>query len=80
MLSDRAADGSPLDPYRDFEQDYKCLDQLYTDLNRAMATVYAQFIRDTPPTSPTVAIVHITALNSFVHKSKYRLCTFVFLI
>jgi hypothetical protein len=51
MLNDRAADGAPLDPYRDFEQDYKRLDQLYTDLNRAMVTVYTQFIRDTPPTS-----------------------------
>ena len=51
MLSDRAADGSPLDPYRDFEQDYKRLDQLYTDLNREMVTVYAQFLRDTPRTS-----------------------------
>lgn len=51
MLSDRAADGSPLDPYRDFEQDYKRLDQLYTDLNRAMFTVYAQFLSQTPRTS-----------------------------
>jgi hypothetical protein len=54
MLSDRAAYGSPLDPNRNFEQDYKRLDQLYTDLNRAMLTVYAQFIRDTPPSSRQV--------------------------
>jgi hypothetical protein len=27
MLHDRAADGSPLDPHRDFEKDYKRLDQ-----------------------------------------------------
>ncbi len=72
MLSDRAADGSPLDPNRDFEQDYKRLDQLYTDLNRVMLTVNAQFLRDTPPTSrqvPTVAIIHITAINSFISQS-----------
>ena len=48
MLHDRAADGSPLDPHRDFEKDYKRLDQLYTDINLAMFTVYTEFLRNTP--------------------------------
>ena len=51
MLQDKAADGSPLDPHRDYEKDYKRLDDLYTDINRAMLTVYTDFLRDTPLTS-----------------------------
>ena len=33
------------------EKDYKRLDDLYTDINRAMLTVYTDFFRDTPLTS-----------------------------
>ncbi len=44
MLDDRAADGTPLDPKRDFEDDYQRLNQLYDDLNRSMYTRYIQFL------------------------------------
>jgi hypothetical protein len=33
MLSDRASDGSPLDPNRDYEDDFNRLSQQYEDLN-----------------------------------------------
>ncbi len=36
MMEDRAADGTPLDPKRDFEDDYQRLNQRYDDLNRTM--------------------------------------------
>jgi hypothetical protein len=36
VLSERAVYGSPLDPNRDFEDDYHRLSQQYDDLNRAM--------------------------------------------
>jgi hypothetical protein len=71
MLNDRAADGSPLDPHRDFEKDYKRLDQLYTDINRAMLTVYAEFLRpsDIHTTTTTIAIDVITAINYVISTS-----------
>jgi hypothetical protein len=51
MLSDRAADGSPLDPNRDYDDEFDRLCQQYTTLNKAMYTVYATFLDKTPTTS-----------------------------
>jgi hypothetical protein len=39
MLSDRAADGLPLDPNRDYKDEYRRLSQRYDDRNKAMYTV-----------------------------------------
>ncbi len=44
MLDDRAADGTPLDPKRDFEKDYERLNQLYKDLNRSMFECYLRYL------------------------------------
>jgi hypothetical protein len=46
MLDDRAADGTPLNPKRDFEKDYERLNQQYDDLNRAMFECYLRFLDD----------------------------------
>jgi hypothetical protein len=50
MLQDKAADGAAVRPHRDFEKDYKRLDRLYTDINRAMYIIYTEFLRNTPLT------------------------------
>jgi hypothetical protein len=44
MMEDRAADGTPLDPKRDFEDEYHTLNQRYDDLNRTMFKRYIQFL------------------------------------
>ena len=44
MMEDRAADGTPLDPKRDFEDEYQRLNQSYDDLNRTMFKRYIQFL------------------------------------
>jgi hypothetical protein len=44
MLEDRAADGTPLDPTRNFDKDYERLNQLYDDLNRKMFTCYLHYL------------------------------------
>jgi hypothetical protein len=41
MLDDKAADGTLLDPQRDYEAGYRVLSQRYNDLNRNMYTTYA---------------------------------------
>ncbi len=46
MLEDRAADGTPLDPTRNFDKEYERLNQLYDDLNRAMFNCYLVYIDD----------------------------------
>jgi hypothetical protein len=46
MLDDRAADGTPLNPKRDFEKDYERLNQQYDDLNRAMYECYLRYLDD----------------------------------
>lgn len=55
MLSDRASDGSPLDPNRDYEDDFNRLSQQYEDLNIAMFTTYAIFLDTTPRTLRKIA-------------------------
>jgi hypothetical protein len=55
ILSDRAADGSPLDPNRDYEDEYRSRSQQYDDLNIAMFTIYATFLDRTPRTSRNIA-------------------------
>ena len=55
MLSDRATDGSPLDPDRDYQDEYHRLDQQYEDLNNAMYTVYAIFLDKTPQSERKIA-------------------------
>ena len=44
MMEDRAFDGTPLDPKRDFEDEYQRLNQRYDDLNRTMFKRYIQFL------------------------------------
>jgi hypothetical protein len=48
-MEDRAADGTKLDPKRDFEEDYYTLNQQYDDLNRAMFTRYIRFLDEKRP-------------------------------
>ena len=55
MLSDRAADGSPLDPGRDYQDEYHRLSLKYDDLNNAMYTVYATFLDKTPRSERKIA-------------------------
>jgi len=55
MLSDRASDGSPLDPNRDYEDDFNRLSQQFEDLNIAMFTTYAIFLDTTPRTLRKIA-------------------------
>jgi hypothetical protein len=44
MLLDKAADGTPLDPNRDYEQAYQRLSSHVNDLNRALYVIYAQYL------------------------------------
>jgi len=55
MLSDRASDGSPLDPNRDYADDFNRLSQQFEDLNIAMFTTYAIFLDTTPRTLREIA-------------------------
>jgi hypothetical protein len=76
MLSDRAADRLPLDPNRDYENEYRRLSQQYDDLNKAIYTVYATFL-DTSNTSyftqdsTSLAIVTTSALNTNLNLNIY---------
>ncbi len=51
MLDDKAADGTPLDPYRNFEDDYEILSQLHDDVNRAMFRIYINYLEPAAGTS-----------------------------
>jgi hypothetical protein len=55
MLSDRATDGSPLDPHRDYQDEYHRLNQQCDDINNAMYTVYATFLDKTPLSERKIA-------------------------
>jgi hypothetical protein len=44
MLDDKAADGTALDPYRDFEDEYEHMSQLYDDSNRDMFRIYLNYL------------------------------------
>ena len=55
MLSDRASDGSPLIPNRDYEDDFNRLSLQYEDLNIAMFTTYAIFLDTAPCTLRKIA-------------------------
>ena len=44
MVRDEAADGSPLDPHRDYEAEYQSLSAQQNDCDRALFATYAQFL------------------------------------
>ena len=55
MVSERAADGSLLDPNRNSDDEYDRLSAQYTSVNRAMYTIYATFLDKTPKSSRRMA-------------------------
>jgi hypothetical protein len=44
MLKDEAADGTPLDPHRDYEPEYQRLSALVDRTNRSMLRIYAEYL------------------------------------
>jgi hypothetical protein len=51
MMDDKAEDGTDLDPYRNFEDDYEILSQLHDDVNRAMFRIYINYLEPAAGTS-----------------------------
>ncbi len=60
MMEDRAADGTPLPPDRDFEDLYQVLNERYNTINRTMYISFAKSLQALPENGTERSLRHLS--------------------